>query len=265
LVLPRKELPDVGELLIATVQEIYDYGAYVTLDEYGGLRAFLPWSEVSSKWVRSIREVIKEGQKIVVKAIRVDRAKKEVDVSLKRVAESDKQRKMRWWKRYSKACKIVEIVAEKLKKGVEEAYREVVWRLEDKYEDVMYALERAVVEGKKVLLEAGVPEEWADALIEEASRHIKPKEVVVRYKLIVQSYMPDGVLRVKRCLSAIAGTLESRGVKFRLYVSGSPRYTLEVYAEDYKTAEAMAEEAIKAGEEASKSLGLLFIVEREKA
>ena len=131
MVLPRKELPDVGELLIATVQEIYDYGAYVTLDEYGGLRAFLPWSEVSSKWVRSIREVIKEGQKIVVKAIRVDRAKKEVDVSLKRVAESDKQRKMRWWKRYSKACKIVEIVAEKLKKGVDEAYREVVWRLED--------------------------------------------------------------------------------------------------------------------------------------
>jgi translation initiation factor 2 subunit 1 len=35
----------------------------VTLEEYGGLRAYLPWSEVSSKCVRSIRDVIREGQR----------------------------------------------------------------------------------------------------------------------------------------------------------------------------------------------------------
>jgi translation initiation factor 2 subunit 1 len=45
------------------VQGIYDYGAYVTLEEYGGLRAYLPWSEVSSKCVRSIRDVFREGQR----------------------------------------------------------------------------------------------------------------------------------------------------------------------------------------------------------
>lgn len=264
LVLPRKELPEIGELLIATVQEIYDYGAYVTLDEYNNMKAFLPWSEVSSKWVRSIRDVIREGQKIVVKVVRVDRTKREVDVSLKRVTDSDKQNKMKWWKRYSKACKIVELVAEKIGARVDEAYKQVIWRLEDKYGDVMYAIERAILEGPGILLDAGVPENWVKLILEEAPRHVKVKEVSVRYRLVVQSFKPDGVLRVKKCLESIAETIESKNARFKLYVSGSPRYVLEVYAEDYKTAESVAEEGIKRGEQVAKELDLLFQSEREK-
>lgn len=264
MVLPRKETPDMGELLIATVQEIYDYGAYVTLDEYNNAKAFLPWSEVSSKWVRNIRDVIREGQKIVVKVIRIDRAKKEIDVSLKRVSDSDKQNKMKWWKRYSKACKIIELVAEKKGARIEDAYQEVVWKLEDKYSDIMYALERSVVEGPQILLQAGVPADWVSLIIDEATRHIKMKEVVVRYKLVALSTRPDGVLRVKKILGSIAEYIRSRGVKFKLYVSGSPRYLLEVYASDYRTAEAVAEEAIKAASESAKELEVVFQAEREK-
>ena len=83
----RKPLPDVGEIVIATVKKVFEYGAYVTLDEYGGLEAYLPWSEVSSRWIRDIRDYLREGQKIAVKVIRVIRRKKQVDVSLKRVME----------------------------------------------------------------------------------------------------------------------------------------------------------------------------------
>ncbi|MEM0001003.1 MAG: translation initiation factor IF-2 subunit alpha [Desulfurococcaceae archaeon] len=264
MVLPRRPLPEVGELVIATVTEIYDYGAYVTLDEYRDYRAFLPWSEISSKWVRNIRDVVREGQKIVVKVIRVDRVKKEVDVSLKRVADSDRQRKMQWWKRYVKACKIVETVAEKIGKSTEEAYMEVVWKLEDRYSDVMYALEEALSKGPQVLLSAGVPEEWIKPLLEEASRHVKLKEVMARYKLVVQSHDPDGVEKVKKCLESIAAYLESNGVKYRLYVAGSPRYILEVYAGDYKAAEEHAENAIKECGKKAKELGIIYVTEREK-
>lgn len=264
MVISRKDLPDTGELVVATVKEIYDYGAYVTLDEYGDLKAYLPWSEISSKWVRNIRDVVREGQKIVAKVIRVDRVKKEVDVSLKRITESDKQRKMQWWKRYVKACKIVELVAEKVNKRTEDAYREVIWRLEDKYSDVMYALEKAISEGPQVLRDAGVHESWINPLLEEASRHIKLREVSVKYRLVVQSTKPDGVLRIRKCLEHIAGFLESRNTKFRLYVAGSPRYVLEVYAADYKTAESIAEQAIKEGQAVAEELGLLCLAEREK-
>jgi len=128
----------------------------------------------------------------------------------------------------------------------------------------MYALERAIIEGGQVLIDAGVPEDWIQPLIEEASRHIKLKEVVVRYKLVLQSIKPDGVERVKKCLESIAETLDSKGIRYRLYTAGSPRYILEVYATDYKTAEEAGEEALKTGEKTARELELLFLAEREK-
>jgi len=76
--LSRKPLPDVGEVVVGTVKEIYDYGAYLDVDEYGGLRAFLPWSEVSSRSFRSIDEVIKVNERVAVKVIRVNKVKGQV-------------------------------------------------------------------------------------------------------------------------------------------------------------------------------------------
>jgi translation initiation factor 2 subunit alpha (aeIF-2a) len=81
----RYQLPKEGEILVATVKQVFDYGSYVTLDEYGGIQAFLPWSEISTRWVKNIRDVVKEGRKVIVKVIRVDRKKGTVDVSLKKV------------------------------------------------------------------------------------------------------------------------------------------------------------------------------------
>lgn len=265
MVYPRRDLPEQGELVVATVKEVYDFGAYLVLEEYGGMQAFLPWSEVSSKWVRNIRDVIREDQKVVVKVIRVDPLKKEVDVSLKRVSDTEKQRKMMWWKRYSKACKIVETVAEKLGKKIEDAYREVIWPLEDTYGDAMYALEEAVSKGSSIFEKAGISEEWHKPLLEEAAKHIKVKEVVVRYRLTVQSYSSDGVEKVKECLETIASYLDSAGIKYRLYTAGAPKYILEVYSEEYKTAEKAAEEAVSAGYKKAEELGVVFAAERERA
>ncbi|NPA98844.1 MAG: translation initiation factor IF-2 subunit alpha [Crenarchaeota archaeon] len=264
--LPRKELPRVGEYVVATVKKIFDYGAYVTLDEYNDMEAYLPWSEVASRWVRNIRDVIRENQKIVVKVIRVNRRRKTVDVSLKKVPDNERRRKMLWWKRYLKASKIIELVAEKIGKSIEEAYKEVVWKLEDYYGDPLYGLEEAVLRGPEALREAGVPEEWIEPLYNEALRHVKVKMVRIRGILTLRCLKPDGVERIKKVLKTIEENIsdEKQKVKGRVYLLGSPRYVIEITAPDYKTAERILSNALKKAEKLAKKLGVEMSFEREK-
>ena len=71
MVIRRSEWPEVGDLVVATVRRIVDYGAYVHLDEYGK-EGLLHISEISSSWVRNIRDHVREGQKVVLKVLRVN-------------------------------------------------------------------------------------------------------------------------------------------------------------------------------------------------
>jgi translation initiation factor 2 alpha subunit (eIF-2alpha) len=48
---PRR--PEADDLVIATVEAVTDYGAYVKLDEFDK-RGLLHVSEISSSWIRNI-------------------------------------------------------------------------------------------------------------------------------------------------------------------------------------------------------------------
>jgi translation initiation factor 2 subunit 1 len=264
--LPRKELPNVGEYVVATVKKIFDYGAYVALDEYNGLEAYLPWSEVASRWVRNIRDVIRENQKIVVKVIRVNRKRKTVDVSLKKVPENEKRKKMLWWKRYLKASKLVELVAEKIGKSIEDAYKEVVWKLEDYYGDPLLGLEEAVMRGPEALREAGIPEEWIEPLYNEARRHIRIKMVKIRGILFLRSYESDGVERIRKILLSAKEIIDNAGdnIRGKIYLLGSPIYVIEIAAPEYKEAEKILQKVIERVGDLAEKLKVEYKFERER-
>src|ERR1700683_5261675 len=108
------ELPDRGEILLCTVREITPHGIYVDLDEYNHMNGFLHISEISTGWVRNIDRVAKTQQKMVLKVIRAERSRREVDLSLRQVTNEEKRNKLIEWKQSERAITIMGSVKKKL-------------------------------------------------------------------------------------------------------------------------------------------------------
>ncbi len=107
-----REWPQEAELVVCTVENVKDFVAFVSLDEYGGRQGLIPISEIATGWIKYIRDHIREGQKIVCKVLNVDRSRGHIDLSLKDVNEHQRREKIREWKNESKAQKWLGFVAE---------------------------------------------------------------------------------------------------------------------------------------------------------
>jgi len=258
----RKQLPDVNELVIGTVRRIYDHGAFVTLDEYNDLEAYIPLNEVSHTWFRNIREVLKVGRKNVFKVIRVNRRRMQVDVSLRRVAPSERRSKLYEWKRAQRAEKILELAAEKLGKTLDDAYREAGWKLEDFYGEIYAGFEETVLKGKEALLRAGVKEPWASILEEICKTSVKISKVKISAIFSVQCFQSDGVERIRSILTSWYDLPKKYEVETKAYVVGPPRYRVDIIALDYKTAEKVLKKIVEAMKAKAQELECSLVYER---
>lgn len=230
----KPEWPEVGDLVIATIETVTDYGAYAKLDEFDK-RGLLHVSEISSSWIRNIRDFVREGQKLVLKVLRVDLEKGHIDLSLRRVTKRERIEKVLSWKKERKAEALLRGVAEKVALTNEEVYEKAGRALEDKY-GLYEGFEKAAIEGPEALTEIGVDEKLAAAFAQVAQERIHVKMVKVRGVLEIRCMKPNGVRIIKEAFNkAKSEKLKDATVKF--YVIAAPKYSIEASAENWKRAE----------------------------
>lgn len=231
----KVEWPERGDLVIATIESITTYGAYAKLDEYDR-KALLHISEISSSWIRNIRDFVREGQKIVLKVVRVKPEKGQIDVSLRRVTRRERIEKIKIFKKDRKAESLIRNVAEKAGLSKEEVYEKAGFLLENEY-GLYYAFEKILKEGTEVLTKLGISKELAKIFAEVAEERISVKMVKIKGIIEVRCMKPNGVKLIQESFKKAYKKEKNKDTEIRFYVKAAPKYKVEVLAENYKRGE----------------------------
>jgi translation initiation factor 2 subunit 1 len=226
--------PEEGDLVVSTVSNVKNFGAFVKLDEYEGKEGFIHIAEVSSGWIKYIRDYVREGQKVVCKVLRVDTSKGQVDLSLKAVNEHQRREKIQEWKNEQKAENLLGIVATRLEKTVDACWDEFGYDLLDSFGTLYRAFEECVLD-EKALEAEGFKGPWVKTFAEVARENIVPPYVTIDGYLELTDYASDGAVHIKDAL--LKGPRETDGMSVKVQYIGAPRYRLLVRAPDYKSAE----------------------------
>jgi len=236
-----REWPQEAELVVCTVENVKDFVAFVSLDEYGGRQGLIPISEIATGWIKYIRDHIREGQKIVCKVLHVDKARGHIDLSLKDVNEHQRREKIREWKNESKAKKWLGFVAEQTGEPAA-AIEDAIYK---KYGAFYPVFEDIVVDPEATLKRLGLTKKVAESLQKVAQESVKVPRVEVMGHLVLESTKPDGIEVIRKALEK-ASASKSAGADIELLYLGAPTYRIKVTAPDYKAAEKAIEKAANA-------------------
>lgn len=247
----RKELPEMGELVVCTVERAKGFGAFVKLEEYPDKKGFIHIKEVAPGWVKNIRDHVREGQRIVCRVIDVDPSKGYVDLSLKRVNEHQKREKIQQWKNEQKGEKLLEMVGERIGLSKEECYESFGYELIERFGSLYNAFEECAI-NENVLKEEGFDGEWTEIFVEIAKENVIVPYVEIKGYIEITCPLPDGIKHIKKALKMIEKKNE---IEINVKYISAPVYMIDVRAPDYKSAEKELKERIKKSIEYIKKVG----------
>ena len=213
------EAPEAGDLVVGVVKRIERYGAYIDLLEYPGWGGLVHISEISLKWVRNIKDYLRENQREIFKVLRVDKASRQVDVSLRRVSQKERE-----WK----------ILAERSGKP-EEEFRKKIVEPALKRNLSLYDVFLEVVEKDKLPKWMRLDEDEARLLIQLVKQEIKIKRATVKKTLFMSVPLGNGVEVIKKAAERGLQIARKDGA-VSITTVGAPKYLLRVEAEDEEKA-----------------------------
>ena len=224
-----QEMPEQGEIILATVTKVMDHGAYVTLDEYDDIQGFLHISEIAPGWIRSVSRFVKDGEKkvLLVKKVKSN----DIDLSLKQVSKDQKKQKLKEVKKYEKGKTLLENLQEKTKLTDEEI---------EKIEDKMYTQFDSVYDGFMEIARNGISiitdlkfTKKITTALEEICSKIKLPSVEIRGIMEITNNKSNGVEIIKKTLLDIIKKDSTMDITYL----GAPKYRISITSENFKSAE----------------------------
>ncbi len=201
-------------------------------------------SEVSPGRIRNINDFVKVGKAIVCKVLRINTERGHIDLSLRRVNDNQKRKKMDKIKQELKAEKIIEDSAKILEQDVQKFY-EKVSKIPMEQDGYVYPSFEAVIEEDYDLNELQLDKKEVEILEKLVKERIKLKQVEIVGNITVKTYEPNGVEIVKKALIMVEDIDRE---KITVKYLGASKFKLRIIAHDYKEAETILKKSIDIAE-----------------
>ncbi|MBN2517207.1 MAG: translation initiation factor IF-2 subunit alpha [Candidatus Altiarchaeota archaeon] len=257
----EERYPQVGELVVANVERVVNYGAFVRLEEYDNKQGIVNIRDFSLKWVKNPRDYLKEGQKAVLKVLRVNRERGHIDLSLKNVNESERRNKLKEFKLEKRSQKLLSHFSKVSNTPVEKLRELFANALEEDYGTLYNAFSDVSLETED-LKDYIKDEKLRKTILKEIKNSIKPPQVGIMGYLVLTSEDGDGITKIKKALTEGEKTFTGDIEGSITYVS-PPNYRIEVKAADYKTAEKIMKGCYEKVLGSAKALGVEAEFKRE--
>jgi len=237
MLLKKEGFPEEDELVMCTVTKVQFHSVFAVLDEYdkGGM---IHISEVSPGRIRNIRDFVREGKKVVCKVLRVNKEKGHIDLSLRRVTETQKRSKVDELKQEQKAEKILEFVAKDLNMDIKNLYSIINENISKKYASLNEFFQK-VVSDNSIIKDSGLDAKAAKNLEEAIKSRMKEATVKIEGKFRLTIFEPNGIDILKEALKKGEDVGKD---KIMIKYLGGGSYSLSVTGSSYKEAEKMLKE-----------------------
>ena len=232
------EFPEVGELIIGVCSKLTDHGAYFEIFDYeklGPESGFVHISELSRTWVRNIRSHIREGQRAVSKILRVDTARGEIDMSIRRVSEPQRRQKLNEFKQENRARGIIAVACEKIGEPIETVERILLSEFGSIYDVLINTREGSI----KILTDLGLSEKIAKEIQQLAIRELEPPMVQLTGVFKITCYESEGAVHLNNFFKSFNKIFakKHKGSKLNVQIISPPEYRCVIESVDWKTAE----------------------------
>ncbi|TXT63807.1 MAG: Translation initiation factor 2 subunit alpha [Promethearchaeota archaeon] len=270
----RDAFPPEGAFVVGRVENIQNQYVYVELLDYDGLpsenhaKGMIHISEISSRWVKNIRNYLREGQRMVLRVTRVDPSKGHVDLSLRRTNAAQRKNKMKEWKYAVKLENLLQFLCDEFDDlTLDEAYEKIGFPVLEHFNDNYQETIEELKEGGEEILEnlTDIPEEKKETFLRIVDENVEISTVNIVGKIKLRFDHPDGVELIKQTLTEARHVLENPKPTRKLEISyvAAPFYRVEIISKDYLDAENILSDTLDVVEEKAEKYNALYDFSRE--
>ncbi|MBT3865567.1 S1 RNA-binding domain-containing protein [Candidatus Woesearchaeota archaeon] len=241
----KKGFPEEGEIVVCMVRKIQRTTVFVQLEEYEHKEGIIHISEISPGRIRTIRDFVKEGKKIICKVLRKNERYGNLDLSLRRVTTGQKLNKLREIKLEDKCKKIIESVSKQLKLDPIKIYKDIEAKLTEDLETVGQIFQE-IADGEDILPGMNFDKKVSELLEETIKARLKPQEIKNIRDLELSCPTSDGIESIKKTLKKAIELAKKKEYNVKINYVSAPKYNITITASEPRELEMQTEEILEA-------------------